>query len=450
MPPRLAHRKARTGCQRCKARKVKCDEIKPRCSACTRHSVSCEYVEPAPRRMDQAALSTPPQEAYVVEGGRQNETEILDARLEIRLMHDWTAYTCQSFSQQVEFWRFQAPLFAMDFRMVLDSMFGLAALHLSKQSASQYIPMNGRMVPIRDPTHHASHAPKDFSAHEKKASDRYDAASAVRTSNKTDLLSDKQRHEMLLNARKYFDRAIDGQHKGLTALTRENVEAVYITSILVSFHALFTLGEPEQDATLPSLDPIIWLRLAESTRHVVNVWTSFAGEEYLDSISPAFFGRGDLPEEEALYQQEAGKPFEALVTFAEDYESSTADDKDAFWKCAAYLALVYKMITEEAESVLNTCRRLVAMPSRLPRRFSQLVEAGTPRSLVMLAHAFALMKLISLKVPWFQGLAERQIPRIAHQLPPGWKDMMAWPSKVAEGKLNETTTGADIRDILSL
>src|SRR5271154_4326610 len=46
MAPRLAHKKSRRGCQRCKARKVKCDEIHPVCSNCSRHGVSCEDSDP--------------------------------------------------------------------------------------------------------------------------------------------------------------------------------------------------------------------------------------------------------------------------------------------------------------------------------------------------------------------------------------------------------------------
>ena len=45
MPPRLAHKKSRKGCRRCKDRKVKCSEDWPSCAACSRHGVSCEYGE---------------------------------------------------------------------------------------------------------------------------------------------------------------------------------------------------------------------------------------------------------------------------------------------------------------------------------------------------------------------------------------------------------------------
>ncbi|KAI0422169.1 hypothetical protein F5X98DRAFT_327087 [Xylaria grammica] len=41
--PRLYHKKSRTGCLRCKQRRVKCDELRPSCSSCSRHMVECVY-----------------------------------------------------------------------------------------------------------------------------------------------------------------------------------------------------------------------------------------------------------------------------------------------------------------------------------------------------------------------------------------------------------------------
>ncbi|KAK8030488.1 hypothetical protein PG990_000222, partial [Apiospora arundinis] len=41
--PRLYHKKSRTGCIRCKQRRVKCDEGQPRCGGCARHNVECLY-----------------------------------------------------------------------------------------------------------------------------------------------------------------------------------------------------------------------------------------------------------------------------------------------------------------------------------------------------------------------------------------------------------------------
>ncbi|KAE8335878.1 hypothetical protein BDV24DRAFT_168797 [Aspergillus arachidicola] len=40
---RKSHRKSRLGCQNCKRRRVKCDEIKPQCSNCIRHAIDCDF-----------------------------------------------------------------------------------------------------------------------------------------------------------------------------------------------------------------------------------------------------------------------------------------------------------------------------------------------------------------------------------------------------------------------
>ncbi|KAK3401296.1 hypothetical protein B0T20DRAFT_491757 [Sordaria brevicollis] len=41
--PRLGHKKSRYGCQKCKLRRVKCDEAKPACKECRKHDVPCIY-----------------------------------------------------------------------------------------------------------------------------------------------------------------------------------------------------------------------------------------------------------------------------------------------------------------------------------------------------------------------------------------------------------------------
>ncbi|KAF7197424.1 Sterol regulatory element-binding protein ECM22 [Pseudocercospora fuligena] len=446
--PRLNHKKARTGCQRCKARKVKCDEGRPKCAACTRHNVVCEYVEPAPRRTDQQTFpqAQAQQDAYQI-GIAPNEN--LDPRLEIKLMHQWTAYTCQTFSTAFEFWRCQAPLFAMEHRMVLDAMFGLAALHASRQSPSQWIPMDGRMIPIRDPIYNPEHVTRDLSNHWKEHEDGVEIANAVRNANHPDYVGAKRSRELLLNARKYFDRAIDGHRSGIGALTRENVEATYITSILISFQALFTLSETDEDSTLPVVDAIVWLRLADGTRYLCDIWRGMAGDEWLDDAG-VYFGRAKLQGAEELFQREEGKPFQSLLTFAQEYETTTIEDKAVFQQAVGALALIYKSITEDVDAPLVNCRRLVAMPSQLARRFTELVEMRNPRAMMIMAYTFATMKILSEKVPWFRGIAEQQIPRIAAQIPHAWGEMMKWPLDIAQNRSESRSQEEDIREVLAL
>ena len=120
------------------------------------------------------------------------------------------------------------------------------------------------MVPVRDPMYNTAHPERDATersnfVHEK---DRVALADKLTNAGNNAFLATKRSWEMLTISRTYFDRAIDGHRKALANLNIENIEAVYLTSILVSFSALFTLSESEEDSTLPSLDPRQWLRLA--------------------------------------------------------------------------------------------------------------------------------------------------------------------------------------------
>lgn len=97
--------------------------------------------------MSNAAPTPPtdiPRNAYTTE--HESIDPILDPGLELRLMHEWTAYTCTTFSTAWEFWRYQAPLIALEFRYVLDAMLALAALHASRQVPRQWIPLEGRSM----------------------------------------------------------------------------------------------------------------------------------------------------------------------------------------------------------------------------------------------------------------------------------------------------------------
>ncbi|KAK4096392.1 hypothetical protein N658DRAFT_519227 [Parathielavia hyrcaniae] len=57
---RLGYTKSRTGCRRCKQRRVKCDETKPSCKACARHGVQCSLSLPTYRNdVDSSSPASP-------------------------------------------------------------------------------------------------------------------------------------------------------------------------------------------------------------------------------------------------------------------------------------------------------------------------------------------------------------------------------------------------------
>ena len=91
---------------------LQCDEGKPRCAACTRHGVSCEYVfapsRGTPQDQQQEYRSPPSDIPYNVQGPRRDADDPhLDPLLELRLIHEWTANVCQTFTTAWEFWTYQ-------------------------------------------------------------------------------------------------------------------------------------------------------------------------------------------------------------------------------------------------------------------------------------------------------------------------------------------------------
>ena len=131
-----------------------------------------------------------------------------------------------------------------------------------------------------------------------------------------------------------------------------------------------------------------------------------------------------MSDDDEIFGDEYGKPFVKLLTFAEDFEAMSVEDREIYRQVICYIGNIYKGIVEETDRPLHTCRRLTAAPSKNSPRFVELLESKQPRAWTILAHMFACMKLIAEQVQWYKGIAERQIPRIYEMLPTGWQPMM--------------------------
>lgn len=149
-----------------------------------------------------------------------------------------------------------------------------------------------------------------------------------------------------------------------------------------------------------------------------------------------------MTDEDEIFKNEHGRPFEKLLTFAEDFEAMSPGDREIYRQVICYIGNIYKGIMEATDDPLVTCRRLIAAPSRNPPRFIELLESKQPRALTILAHMFACMKLVAEQVEWFKGIAERQVPKIYEQLPPGWYPMMVchFNSHLSEFSISFETT----------
>lgn len=282
--------------------------------------------------------------------------------LEIRLIHQWTAHTSTSFSTVGEFWRLQAPLVAVQHRCLMDAMLALSALHASRTPAQRWLAREGRMeqvMPIRD-AHHQTPAPDQNLAPlwkmDRGMLDGYKKGLEAGTSSaEVEQLMHheaQRRVEMRTVSHVYFDRAIEAHRQALLNLSVNNIEAVYLTSIIVSFHALFELAEFDvHESTDVSSDPGLWVRLAHGTVFICQSWRDLVGDQWVAS-SGVLFGAPDFSNEAELHDPKHAKPFERVLNWAREYENMTQEDSEAYSKALSYIGLAYKNVMQRSEPVL--------------------------------------------------------------------------------------------------
>ena len=139
MATKRHHNKSRLGCDRCRLRRVKCDEKEPSCTNCSNRREQCLYVRrnafsassrksPVTRAADSP---TPP----ALLGGDAASREATSLR-ELRLMHHWCLYTSQGFSPEVtDVFRNHVTLEAFRYQYLMESIFAICALRIAVEAA---------------------------------------------------------------------------------------------------------------------------------------------------------------------------------------------------------------------------------------------------------------------------------------------------------------------------
>ncbi|EMT68817.1 hypothetical protein FOC4_g10004905 [Fusarium odoratissimum] len=145
---RLGYRKSRTGCLRCKERRVKCDEKRP-CSACVRHEVLCSLSDSPPDAEHSSEPSLPPGKEQ--EDGAYNGHEdpfsffaalfsnlILGERAnwasDMELMHHYTSISYATLSNDADVQKFfqqDLPRLGFQHKFLLHQLLAFSGYHLA-------------------------------------------------------------------------------------------------------------------------------------------------------------------------------------------------------------------------------------------------------------------------------------------------------------------------------
>ncbi|KAL5344093.1 hypothetical protein BJX70DRAFT_7845 [Aspergillus crustosus] len=152
MPPRRTHTKSRNGCDQCKKRRVKCDELGPPCSNCTSRELECVYSKlPISRSLPSTSASPSSGNGQhttpaVIESYQQTSTVDWSTITELRrleLMHKFSTDTYQSLCNSTSdfyIWQMVIPRLALRHDFLMKGILAVASLHMASSMDSSGAP----------------------------------------------------------------------------------------------------------------------------------------------------------------------------------------------------------------------------------------------------------------------------------------------------------------------
>ncbi|KAK1574591.1 uncharacterized protein LY79DRAFT_565575 [Colletotrichum navitas] len=132
------HRKSKLGCQTCKRRKIKCDELRPACQNCVRHLVYCDFLQSGPVL---ATHSTPNSVVDTPDGVTQSARLPMPVNHDINftdleLIHNFTTSVYSTLSTDTivrQMWKVSVVRMALECEYVMRTLLSISALHLAHQ-----------------------------------------------------------------------------------------------------------------------------------------------------------------------------------------------------------------------------------------------------------------------------------------------------------------------------
>lgn len=418
MPPKLGHKKSRTGCTRCKLRKVKCDERHP-CSNCTKHNVQCEYVNGLSRaavishrtsisanarQVDatQNTVGPGPSSPYIDLEDIDHAFTVEERRLlELRLINHFTTIVTYTFPPCHEqrfrdLYNIDAVRLALEHPFLLNAILAISSLHLVSDTGKE------DYIYARD-------------------TNELSVGRVLQTS-----IDPAERDIYTRAHRIYLNLAIRQQRQIIPHLNINNADAIFMASVLLSYQTL-NLLKPMLDPAVYK-PPIQWLSISKAIADIIEASKimEIIQSNSLSNLITQMGGEPDFRNQMALFDPLHRKPFSELLDWTK-YPEPGLDDEiiNTYERTLAYVGSCYRsFLDNEPPRVL--IRRLMILGVLVPAQFITLLAEGRPRALVILAHHFAISQAVD-KHWWFRGAAEREVLGVQSLLPPEWQWAMEWP-----------------------
>ncbi|KAH7014923.1 C6 transcription factor [Ilyonectria destructans] len=370
--PRLYHTKSKTGCKRCRARRVKCDESRPTCGSCRRHKVECTYDREESGNATHANGTSRRNHSPSITESRERRHR------ELELLHFFTVQTTRTLSsthlpELLETWSVEVPRLALSYDPLLDAIMAFSSHHMARIAKTQ-----------------------------------------------------EKREEYLTLRSLYLESTLHKHRQAVGDLSRENADAVSFTTVILTIDAFANLRERQLEPYEP---PTQWIQISRGVGSVCKLALDLIKDDddamirpLIDTMMP-FIGmyHSNRKENIAVF---------AHLLVPQDGEMMDADNMQAYETTASLLGWILAG-HKSGENLKMYCRRLTTFPVLLPDHFITLLERQDPRALVLLAHFFALASYAT-EFWWIGEVPYREICAIQGHLSPEWQGMAAEPVQAVQ------------------
>ncbi|KAL7913548.1 hypothetical protein GGI35DRAFT_213585 [Trichoderma velutinum] len=403
------HKKSRSGCQNCKARKVKCDESRPVCRSCKLRKADCVYVDPQKPRHSAVTTSAPWDSNSKSFGSRALAHHTKSATTS-------TSYTSISSASSV---LFSAPILSL-------------AERYSNQTASipaelLWCPVGIDVADMKALWFYATQTCGSFSVVANDGHKYIMRSLLVRFGSESPFLLDSifalaSLHMQRLNqqfdpkrALAYRVKSLAGYRKAIEEANPGDFPALLANSLLLT--ALSSENFREPDGThLYILD---WLIVWKGIVLVIDlVSKSTVVESGLNSLF--FRPPTDVEKAVTFIPRQLLQMVSSISPSDFDYSF-----REAYVETLKYLGSLYMDLAQGPSSMRSL--RIITIFTYLPSQFIDIARMSQPRALVILAYFAAFFKLVQWEVWWLEGVGDRTIRDICGHLDLEWQGFLQVP-----------------------
>ncbi|KAK3390347.1 hypothetical protein B0H63DRAFT_465319 [Podospora didyma] len=469
--PRLYHKKSKTGCTRCRARRVKCDETRPICNNCHRHSVPCHYdrvvrdesshspsatgsgglpADSVSARSGNSELSaagsfrTPPYRSSAhTTAAAAAFLPTSRRRLELLLMHNFTAHTSRAMAGAYmpavcELWTTRIPRLALSYEPLLQALLAFSAQHMLVLAADT--DASGGALPDISPAElaafRASCLDSALRDHRESLSDGGDAKGGQGEG----IVEGEVEGEEGRERERGRGRGGRGSNSPLPwNSSSRSADRVCFTSVLLMHDALAGLFNRRLSPYEP---PLQWLGMARGVFFVGSAAMSVAigdPESHFMTLVRAAEDMRDVygpdPQEEPDAMTRFPELMDAKAADGETWlesetERADEDATEAYKHTVSQVAAMRRALDRGADwKALG--RRLTTFAVMLRPKFVQLLRDRRPKAFVVLAHYFAVATYAA-QLWWIGHVPFREYDALQEVIPAEWQHLLRWPREIVE------------------